>query len=128
MKKTLLIGLVVGGLVILVAGLLTMPTRFRLESESPSGKARVVGLRFQGSKPNALDGTLRLFVYGDQAEATQQTTLPWGRDLKLVWKEGPSPEAFVVEKNGHPNLEFQIHPTGIECIKGGEYLAADPYK
>ena len=128
MKKALLVGLVLGGVVIVAVALLTRPLRFRLESQSPSGKARVVGLRFQGSNPNALDGTLRLFVYCDQTETRQQTTVPWGRDLKIVWKNDPDPETFVVEKNGRPNLEFQIHASGIECIKGGGYLAADPYK
>lgn len=128
MKKTLLIGLVLGGFVIVAVALLMMPLRFRLESESLSGKARVVGLQFQGSNPNALDGTLRLFVYCDQMETRQQTTVPWGRDLKIVWKNDPAAETFVVEKNGCPNLEFQIQASGIECIKGGEYLAADPYK
>ena len=130
MKKTLLIliGIVLGGVVIVAVALLTMPLRFRLESESPSGKARVVGLRFQGSNPNALDGTLRLFVDCDEMGARQQTTVPWDRDLRIVWKNDPDPETFVVEKNGHPHLEFQIHASGIECIKGGEYLAADPYK
>lgn len=128
MKRTLPIGLVLGGVGIVAATLLTRPLRFRLESESPSGKARVVGLRFHGRNPNALDGTLRLFVYGEQTETRQQTTVPWGRDLEIVWKKVPDPETFVVERNGRPNLEFQIHASGIECIQGGEYLAADPYK
>ena len=113
---------------ILAVGLLTRPLRFRLESTSPSGKARVVGLRFQGSKPNALDGTLRLLVYFDQTEARQQTTVPWGKDLNIVWRNSPDAETFAVEKHGQPNLEFQIRPSGIECVKGREYLAADPYK
>lgn len=128
MKKALLVGLVVGGGAILAIALLSKPLRFRLESNSPSGTARVVGLRFQGSKPTAMDGTLRLFVYSDQTELKQQTKIPWGRDLKISWTKGSGPEAFVVEKNGNPRLEFQIHSTGIECIKGEEFLAADPYK
>jgi hypothetical protein len=128
MKKTLLIGLVLGGVVIVIVALLSMPLRFRLVSTSPSGKARVVGLRFQGRKPNALDGTLRLSVYCNQTETKHQTTVLWGRDIKIVWKKDSEPETFVVEKNGYPNLEFQIHATGIECIKGREYLAADPYR
>jgi hypothetical protein len=127
MKKTLPISLILGGVGIVAVAVLTIPLRFRLESESPSGKARVVGLQFQGSNPNALDGTLRLFVYYDQMEARQQTRVPWGRDLKIVWKKVPDPETFVVEKDGRPDLEFQIHASGIECIKGGEKLAGDPY-
>lgn len=95
---------------------------------SPSGDARVVGLRFQGSNPNALDGTLRLFVYRDEVDMRQQTTIPWSRDLRITWKEGSGAEVFVVEEDGHPQLEFQIHPSGIECSKGREFLAADPYE
>jgi hypothetical protein len=128
MKKALLVGLVVGGAVILAVALLSKPLRFRLESNSPSGTARVVGLRFQGTKPTALDGTLRLFVYRDQTEIKQQTKIPWDRDLKILWKKGSGPESFVVEKNDNPLLELQIHSSGIECIKGEEFLAADPYK
>lgn len=123
-----MIGLVVGVGVLSAVVLDGLPGRFRLESMSPSGDARVVGLRFQGSSPNALDGTLRLFVYRDEMDTRQQTTIPWSRDLRITWKEGSGAEAFVVEQNGHPQLEFQIHPSGIECSRGRELLAADPYE
>lgn len=128
MKKLLLLGLILGGGAILAVLVLSVPIRFRLESDSPDGKARVVGLRFKGSKPHALDGTLRLFVFCDQLEARQQTRIPWGRDLKIAWKRGPKPEVFVVARNGHPQIEFQIRPSGIECIMGRELLAPDPYQ
>jgi hypothetical protein len=128
MKKPLLLGLIVGGGAILAGVMLSVPLRFTLESTSPSGNARVVGLRFQGSKPHVLDGTLRLFVYRDELETRQQTRIPWGRDLKIAWKRGSEPEAFVVERNGHPQMEFQIRQSGIECSMGRELLAPDPYK
>ena len=128
MKKPLLLGLIVGGGAILAVVVLSGSPRFRLESNSPGGNARVVGLRFHGSKPHALDGTLRLFVYRDQLETSQQTRIPWGRDLKIAWRGGSEPEAFVVERNGHPQMEFQIRQSGIECSMGRELLAPDPYK
>ena len=126
MKKMLVTCLVVVAAIPAVF-LLKGPLRFQLHSKSPSGDARVVGLRFQGRESTVLDGKLRLFVYHDQMETRQQTMIPWSRDLRIVWRKGSVPEAFVVEEDGIPQLEFQLHPSGIECSKGREFLAADPY-
>jgi hypothetical protein len=126
MKKLLVACLVVAAAIPAVF-LLKGPLRFRLHSKSPSGDAWVMGLRFQGREAATLDGKLRLFVYHHQMETRRQTTIPWSRDLKIVWKKGSVPEAFVVEEDGIPQLEFQLHPSGIECSRGKEFLAADPY-
>lgn len=87
-----------------------------------------MGLRFQGQKPQALDGTLRLFVSYDHTEIKKQTSIPWGRDLAIKWKASSSEDVFAVEKNGVSMIEFQIAGPDLKCIKGEAYLAADPYQ
>jgi hypothetical protein len=104
------------------------PVRFRLESTSPSGNSHVMGLRFQGQNTHALDGTLRLFVSGNKSESKLQTSIPWGRDLAIKWKESNQNEAFVVAKKGRAMIELQINGSELKCTKGTEHLVDDPYK
>ncbi len=127
MKKTLLIGLSLGLVVTVALAVLGIPMRFNLQSTSPSG-TYVTGLRFQARKPHALDGTLRLFVYHDDTEIKQQTSIPWGRDLAIQWKANDHGEIFVVEKGSVSMAEFQVAGSELKCIKGEKYLAADPYR
>ena len=104
------------------------PVRFRLESTSPSGNSHVMGLRFQGQNTHALDGTLRLFVSYDNSESKLQTSIPWGSDLAIKWKESNQNEAFVVEKKGRAMIEMHINGSDLKCTKGTENLVDDPYK
>ncbi len=71
---------------------------------------------------------LRLFVSHDQSEMKQQTSIPFGRDLAIEWKESPAGDAFVIEKDGRDLMEIHINGSVLECTKGAEYLAPDPYE
>lgn len=128
MKKSLLLVFAVAATIILSAGLISFPTRFRLQSNSPSGRIQVEGLRYEGRNFHALDGTLRLFVSHDGSELKQQTSIPWGRDLKIRWEAGNGGEAFVVEKNRRALMKFEVRNSNLKCIKGEEFLAEDPYR
>jgi len=129
MKRALLIVVAVLVSAIVAVFVLGFPGRFRLQSVSPSGNSHVVGLRFQGRNTHELDGTLRLFVVShDQIESKQQTSIPWGRDLAIKWRESKQGEIFVVEKKGRAVIEFQIDSSQLTCTKGAENLADDPYK
>ena len=87
-----------------------------------------MGLRFQGQNTHALNGTLRLFVSYDNSESKLQTSIPWGSDLAIKWKESNQNEAFVVEKKGRAMIEMHINGSDLKCTKGTENLVDDPYK
>lgn len=126
MKNRWFIILALLAIVITVAALPGF-ARFRLESKSPSGNSKVVGLRFQGQKPHPLDGTLRLFVTHHQKETRQQTSIPWEKDVAIRWQENSQGEAFVVEKSGRALIGFKVDDSGLKCTLGAENLADDPY-
>lgn len=128
MKRTLIIVVPLLAAAIVAVVVLSLPVRFRLQSVSPSGNSHVVGLQFKGQNTHALDGTLRLFVFHDQTESKQQTSIPWGRDLAIKWRESKQDEVFMVEKKGRTVIEFQINGSKLTCTKGTENLADDPYK
>lgn len=128
MKKPLLILAPFLAVGICAVAVCSYPVRFRLESTSPSGNSHVRGLRFQGQNTHALDGTLRLFVSDDNSESKLQTSIPWGRDLAIKWKEINQNEAFVVEKKGRAMIELQINGSDLKCKMGAENLVDDPYK
>ena len=128
MKKGLLILLPILAIAVVIGAVLLLPARFRLESGSPSGDSYVRGLRFKGQTPHAMDGTLRLFVSHKQSEMKQQTSIPWGRGLAIEWKESQNGDVFVVEKNGRDLVEFHIDGSALQCTKGTEHLAPDPYE
>ncbi len=132
--RTLLRNLAVAaalGVVALAAMIVFMPGRFRLESVSPDKHYRVIGLPFKGSEPHPLDGALRLSIYRDGSELKkQQTSLPFGRDLKIVWKQPPAPgiDVFKIEKDEVTLMTFQVLDQGLRCLGGSDYLEPDPDK
>jgi len=127
MKKALLIAAPILAVGILAFAIFLVPLRFKLQSTSPSGKARVIGLRFQGSEPHPLDGTLRVFASHEGTQRTQQTSTLWGRDLSIEWRDVERGERFAITKHGAALGEFNIVGTGLKCVRGEKYLAADPY-
>jgi len=133
MKRAILSTVILGVLAVLAYALLSSLGRFRLESSSPSGEVGVLGLRFQGSKPHALDGTLRLFVWdvGDASRVWKtkiQTKIEWGRDLDIEWIATAPSETFAIKREGRNLMEFRIADENVTCIAGMELIASDPYK
>lgn len=107
----------------LAYALFFMPTRFRLESISPSGAIVVRGLRFEGTQPNDLDGTLRLYI-GDYK---RQTTIPWSDRLAITWTSDTLVEAFEVRERDSVLMLWRIEDGHVSCVEGNSYLASDPY-
>jgi hypothetical protein len=102
---------------------MAVPTRFRLQSVSPSGAIVVRGLLFEGSKKHPLDGTLRLYI----GPYKRQTNIPFGRDLDITWMPGQTTETFLIRSNRSALMVWEVKDGNPVCIRGIEHLAEDPY-
>ena len=102
---------------------MSVPTRFRLESASPSGAIVVRGLPFEGSKKHPLDGTLRLYI----GPHKRQTNIPFGRDLDITWMPDQTTETFLIRSNRSVLMVWEVKDGNPVCIRGIEHLAEDPY-
>ena len=123
MKKVAIAAVITLAVFSLAYALFFMPTRFRLESTSPSGSIVVRGLRFQGSQPHDLDGTLRLYI-GDYK---QQTTIQWSDQLAIAWTTDTLVETFEVRESDEMLMRWRIEDGHVLCVEGESYLAPDPY-
>ena len=123
MKKIAIASITTLVVFLLAYALFFMPTRFRLESTSPSGAIVVRGLRFQGTRPNDLDGTLRLYI-GDYKH---QTTIPWSDHLAITWTTDTLVETFEVRERDDMLMRWRIEDGHVSCVEGECYLVSDPY-
>ena len=98
------------------------PIRFRLKSLSPTGGIAVRGLPYEGSRPDAIDGKLRLFIGSEK----RQTDIPFSRKLHISWNKDGAFESFSILSDQSVLMTWRIEPDNLVCIYGREHLAATP--
>ena len=99
------------------------PTMFRLKSLSPSGGIAVRGLPYKGSRPDAMDGNLRLFIGSEK----RQTDIPFSRKLHINWNKDGAFECFSILSDQSVLMTWRIEPDNLVCIYGSQHLAVTPH-
>ena len=96
--------------------------RFHLKSISPSAGIAVRGLPYEGSRPDTMDGNLRLFIGSEK----RQTDIPFSRKLHISWNKDGAFESFSILSDQSVLMTWRIEPNDLVCIYGSEHLAATP--